>query len=101
MPHLEESLRYATTTTRQCLNQQEASSLFPILEHVSFTDCTLTAKTSETAEFDLVCVNPEAATGTARFEVGDSTFRATLDVKMGGKNMKFSQRISGQRMGSC
>jgi len=101
MPHLEENLRYATTSEQHCLSQQKASFFFPILKHVSFTDCVLTAKESESAVFDLTCINPEAATGTARFVISEKLFRATLDIKMGGKNMKFSQRTSGQRIGPC
>jgi len=103
MPHLETSLRYTTTNTQQCLNRENASSLFPVLEHVSFVDCALVAKPPNGAyeEFDLVCLNTEAATGSARIVVDEELFRATLNIKMGGKNMKFSQRINGQRIGNC
>jgi len=103
LPNLNESLRYATTTTNQCLHEQEASSLFPILSQVSFVGCNLVGNQSDTehSDFDLVCNNSQAATGTARFIISASTFRASLDVKMGGKNMKFSQRISARRIGPC
>jgi len=103
MPHLEENLRYATTNYTQCLNREDASSLFPILSHVSFSDCELVAKTAEEqfTEFDLVCLNAEAASGSARYIINKKMFRAILEVKMGGKNMKFSQRIQGHRVGSC
>ena len=103
LPHLENNLHYTTTQTRQCLGQQETSSLFPILDHVSFNGCALVEKQehSEKNTFDLVCSNPEAATGLAHFVIEKETFRATLSVKMGGKNMKFSQRVNGRRVGDC
>jgi len=103
MPNLEESLRYTTTKTRQCLSRENASSLFSVLEHVSFSGCSLVEKHSEGEyeKFDLVCINPNAATGSASFAVKEEIFHATLKVKMGGKNMKFSQRVSGHRIGNC
>lgn len=103
LPHLENNLHYTTTQTRQCLGQQDASTLFPILDHVSFVGCALVKKHAnpENNAFDLVCSNPEAATGQAHFVIEKETFRATLSVKMGGKNMKFSQRVNGRRIGAC
>ena len=103
MPHLEANLRYATTETRHCLNRDNVSSLFPLLAHVSFTGCSLVEKQSagEYKEFDLVCLNPEAATGSAQLVADEEVLRATLNVKMGAKNMKFSQRINGHRIGDC
>jgi len=103
MPHLEESLRYATTNSLQCLSNEDASSLFPVLTHASFANCTLKGKQpeGEYVQFDLICLNSEAASGLARFVVDEEVFRATLNVKMGGKNMKFSQRINGHRTGDC
>jgi len=103
LPHLENNLHYTTTNTRQCLGRQDASTLFPILEHVSFTGCALVERQSnkKNTEFSLVCSNPEAATGLAHFFIEKEAFRATLDIKMGGKNMKFSQQVYGRRIGAC
>jgi len=103
MPHLESNLRYANTQSSQCLGRQDASNLFPILDHVSFTGCALvgTQPNVENQTFDLVCANPEAATGSVRFIIDQDVFRATLNIKMGGKNMKFSQRVFGRRVGDC
>jgi len=103
MPHLETNLRYTNTSTQQCLIRENVSTLFPVLEHVSFVDCALVEKQSKRAyeEFELVCLNAEAATGSARVVVDQQLFRATLYIKMGGKNMKFSQRVNGQRIGNC
>jgi len=103
MPHLEHSLRFANTDAHQCLNQPNATSLFPVLKHASFNDCALIRKqpSAVSEEFNLICANPEAATGTVRFIINDKSFRGTLKIKMGGKNMKFSQQIRGSRIGEC
>jgi hypothetical protein len=103
LPHLEENLRYATTHSRQCLGTQEASALFPILRHEAFAGCTLVhASSSETeAHFSLRCDNPQAATGAAEFALQSGGFQAVLYLKMGGKNMTLSQRLSAPRLGAC
>ena len=103
MPHLEEALRYATTTSRQCLGTQEASALFPLLSHQAFAGCALVreAASDSEAHFSLRCDNPQAATGAAHFELQSSGFQAVLYVKMGGKNMTLSQRLSAPRLGAC
>lgn len=103
LPHLEESLRYATTTSRRCLATQEASALFPLLRHEAFAGCTLDGEPSSPAEaqFSLRCDNPQAATGSARFVLQPDGFQAELHVKMGGKNMTLSQRLRAPRLGAC
>lgn len=104
MPHLEESLRYATTRARQCLGTLEASALFPLLRHEAFAGCSLDheASSSDThADFTLRCSNPQAATGVAHFALQPDGFQAVLYVKMGGKNMTLSQRLSAPRLGPC
>jgi len=104
MPHLRENLRYATTHTTQCLGPQDAFRLFPILSQASFQGCAFVESHSASPlelELELVCSNPTAASGQAKFELGEAFFRANLNVKMGGKNMKFTQIVSGQRTGAC
>jgi hypothetical protein len=103
LPHLEENLRYATTRTRQCLGTQDAAALFPLLGHVAFAGCALVQESPSAAEarFSLRCKNPQAATGAAEFALESGGFHAVLQVKMGGKNMTLSQRLSAPRLGAC
>lgn len=103
LPHLEEALRYATTRTRQCLQAPEATDLFPLLRHQAFTGCTLAsdAKAGDGLHYSLQCRNPEAASGSAVFELDGSRISAVLELKMGGKNMTLSQRLHGPRLGPC
>jgi hypothetical protein len=103
LPHLEEALRYATTRTRQCLREPDATSIFPLLQHQAFAGCSLVPSTevNDGLSFTLQCTNPEAASGAAVFEVGASYLSAVLELKMGGKNMTLSQRLSGPRVGPC
>lgn len=100
LPHLEENLRYATERDRRCLGTQNAARLFPVLEHPSFKGCRLTGTDSD-LQFNIQCQNPEAASGTATFDIDPQRFSGTLDIKMGGKNMRFTQIVTGRRTGEC
>jgi len=103
LPHLEEALRYATTRTRQCLREPDATGMFPLLQHQAFTGCVLVPKgeAGDGLRFVLACRNREAASGTALFDVDAGSVAAALDIKMGAKNMTVSQRIHGRRVGDC
>ena len=95
MPNLEENLRYATTREQRCVNLDDFDSLFPILRHASFEGCHLGHG------YRLVCANPEVASGTARLDAAGERIAGILEVKMGGKNMTFSQRIEAVRLRDC
>jgi Protein of unknown function (DUF3617) len=100
LPHLEEALRYATVRTTKCLAADSADSFFPVLQHEALSGCTLVA-TDRADTFALSCRNSEAATGSATFDSSHSGVHATLNLKMGGKNMTLSQRVVGARQGGC
>ena len=103
LPHLEEALRYATTHTRECLREPDATRLFPLLLQPAFAGCHLVpaASVGDKLHFVLRCANPEAATGSAVFNVSHYKLSAVLELKMGGKNMTLSQKLTGTRVGSC
>lgn len=103
LPHLEEALRYATEHKRQCLHEPDATSVFPLLKHQAFTGCKLdpAAQGSDGLHFALQCANPEAASGSAAFQVDAGAVAGVLDIKMGAKNMTVSQRVYGRRVGAC
>jgi hypothetical protein len=103
MPHLEESLRYSTTRERRCLRTEELSSLFPILRHPSLGGCKLgdERRRGDTMRYLLVCASPQVATGNARLDAGPGRIAGILEIKMGGKNMTFAQRIEAVRQGEC
>jgi hypothetical protein len=94
MPHLEENLRYATTRQRRCLGADDFAALFPILQHPSLEGCGLAGDL-------LVCASPDVATGAVRLEHSPGRVSGVLEVKMGGKNMTFAQRVEAVRRGPC
>ena len=94
MPNLEENLRYATTREQHCVNIADIEAFFPILRHPSLDGCHLD-------RYRLVCANPQVATGTARLDAVGERVAGLLQIKMGGKNMTFSQRIEAVRQRDC
>jgi hypothetical protein len=103
LPHLEENLRYATTQQRHCLGTQDVSALFPILRHEAFSGCALSggALMEGRLEYALACKNPQAASGVAHLLISPARLNGSLEIKMGGKSMTLSQRITALRVGAC
>jgi hypothetical protein len=103
MPHLEESLRYATTRQKRCLSQAELHSVFPVLRHESLKGCNLgdESRNDETVSYRLICGGGNLTTGAARWRLGAAHVSGTLDVKLGGKNMTFNQRVTATPLGEC
>jgi hypothetical protein len=103
MPHLEENLRYANTTRRQCLALSQLTSAFPILRHPALEGCKLEneLRQPQSLSYQLVCTGGHGTTGSAIWHLDEHRIRGTLDVKLGGKNMTFFQRITAIPLGNC
>ena len=103
MPHLEENLRYAVTRENRCLTGEDLASAFPILTHASLADCKLRheSRLGDDVSYLLVCDGGHGTTGSASWRVGKQLIVGTLSVKLGGKNMTFSQRVTAKPLGQC
>jgi hypothetical protein len=103
LPHLEENLRYATTRARLCLGRPQLATAFPILQHEALKGCTLDHERVSGASVSLLlsCEGGSQTTGVAEWHVDELGIHGTLDVKLGGKNMTFYQRINGRPIGDC
>lgn len=99
MPHLEENLRYAITHETRCLTRDELLTSFSVLNHPSLNGCSL--RPSGETTYDLVCRTDSGTTGEARWEVESSRLQGTLHVRLGGKNMTFSQTITAIPVARC
>jgi hypothetical protein len=51
--------------------------------------------------YPLVCDGSNGTTGTAQLHADADRVKGVLQIKMGGKNMTFSQRIEAKRQGDC
>ena len=103
MPHLEENLRYATTREQRCLGENELWTAFPVLQYSALQDCKLDPEShgEDAVSFALICVGGHGTTGRAIWELGRTQSIGTLNVKLGGKNMTFYQRVTARVLGAC
>jgi hypothetical protein len=103
MPHLEENLRYADTRQQRCLAQDELWTAFPVLDHPALKGCRLTReyRAHDARSYALVCEDGSGTTGRATWRVGTHQMTGALSVKLGGKNMTFSQRLVARRLADC
>jgi hypothetical protein len=109
MPHLEENLRYTTTHQRSCISRKDLATEFPILSHPTLAGCTLrgesqkheTARNDDTVKYGLSCDDRHGTTGMAVWHIDKQRIRGRLDVKLGGKNMTFSQTVTAKVVGHC
>lgn len=103
MPHLEENLRYTVTREKRCLAGEDLASAFPILSHASLADCRLRQESrhGDSLSYRLVCDGGHGTSGSANWRVGEHSIHGTLNVKLGGKNMTFFQRVTARLLGPC
>lgn len=103
MPHLEENLRYTTTHEKLCLAHRSLAVAFPILRHPALQGCSLARefRGGDTVSYSLVCAGGHGTTGEAIWHVDEHRIRGTLNVKLGGKNMTFYQRVTALPLGAC
>jgi hypothetical protein len=103
MPHLEENLRYATTREQRCLDENELWTAFPILQYAALKDCRLEpeSRQEDAVSYALVCEGGHGTTGRATWELERTQSIGTLNVKLGGKNMTFFQRVTARALGAC
>ena len=103
MPHLETNLRYATVTETRCLDPRDLSGAFWMVKDVSLQDCQLvkTTESEDAAAYLLQCHGGHGTTGHATWQLGPAGLAGTLNVRLGGKNMTFFQRITARPIGAC
>jgi hypothetical protein len=49
----------------------------------------------------IACAGPNRGSAVATFETKGTTYRGTIKMNMGGKNMTMSETQAGKRIGDC
>lgn len=103
MPHLEENLRNLTTRETRCLAPHELFKAFPVLQYAALHGCSLApdAHLDDPVSYDLVCDGGQQTKGRAVWTRAEDRLTGTLNVKLGGKNMTFYQRVTAVMLGEC
>ncbi len=100
MPHLDE-MRRITKSEQRCVADGDATGLFPVMRQTAFRGCALVPRASDAGEYELRCQTELVATGLAVLDNARDGITGTLAVKMGGKNMTFSQHTTAHFVGPC
>jgi hypothetical protein len=103
MPHLEENLRYTMTREKRCIGPNDLASAFPVLTHSALKGCTLGDETrqDDTVTFLMSCEGGHGTTGSATWRISEHKISGQLNVRLGGKNLTFYQRVTGKPLGAC
>lgn len=103
MPNLEENLRYATLNEERCVDPSDLADQFWMTRDSALTDCRLvkTRQDPTAAHYRLACRGNHGAEGSARWTLDGDRLIGVLDLRLGGKNMTVTQRITGERIGNC
>jgi hypothetical protein len=102
MPHLEEMRRIVARETR-CVGAQDVRALFPVMRQPALNGCRFDfpEQAADAVQYVLACESARVATGTLALQARPPKLIGHLEVKMGGKNMTFSQRVVATRQGPC
>ena len=87
----------------QKIEQISIFALASRVNHPTLAGCTLggETRTDDTVRFGLSCDDRHGTTGTAVWHIDKQRIRGRLDVKLGGKNMTFSQTVTARVVGNC
>jgi len=55
----------------------------------------------DTATYRIACRGPNMGSAVAAFEITKNSYRGTINMNMGGKNMTMSETQVGKRVGDC
>ncbi len=102
MPHLDE-MRQISKHSSACINDADPAQFFPVFRQPALSGCELRfdRSTAGSVHYELSCNSINGASGTARLTIRGDHVQGVLKVKMGGKNMTFSQHVNASRQGSC
>ena len=103
MPHLDENLRYATRTERRCLPDLDASAPFWMLREPALAGCSVkpAVDEGEARVYVLACGGGNQATGRIEWDLDAGGGTGQLRVRLGGKNMTFTQHATVRRVARC
>ncbi len=89
----------------RCLSAEDLASgrAFFVLSDNPLKYCALRdyQVTGNAASYRIVCPGPNMGSALGKFETVGSTYRGSIFMNMGGKNMTMSETQIGRRIGEC
>jgi hypothetical protein len=95
----------APLVVSRCLSPDdlESGQAFFVLSDNPLKSCELVdyEATPGTAIYRIACAGPNRGSAVAVFDTKATTYRGTIKMNMGGKNMTMSETQAGKRIGDC
>lgn len=92
-------------TVNRCITSEdlESGGAFFVLSDNPLKRCALVdyETTARSARYRIVCEGPNRGSATALFDAQETSFRGTITMNMGGKNMTMAETQIGKRIGDC
>ncbi len=89
----------------RCVNRDDLKSgqAFFVLSDNPLKRCELVdyEATAGSAIYRIACAGPNRGSAVAVFDTKITTYRGTIKMNMGGKNMTMSEAQAGKRIGDC
>lgn len=89
----------------RCVSPADLKSgeAFSILSKNPLRNCDLLdyRVTDGTASYRIACPGPNKGSAVAVFQTTATTYRGSIDMNLGGKNMTMSETQAGTRIGNC
>jgi hypothetical protein len=95
----------APLVVTRCVSREDLQSgrAFFVLSDNPLKSCELIdyQATAGTAIYRIACAGPNRGSAVAVFDTRATTYRGTIKMNMGGKNMTMSETQAGKRTGDC
>jgi len=102
LPHLD-AMRREVETSQRCVTGPTPRELFSVFDQPALRGCDFAfpRATTQAVEYVLRCQSARVATGTLTLQRAGEDTVGVAAIKMGGKNMTFTQRVVARRVGAC
>jgi hypothetical protein len=103
LPNVQDVAAPIVLTRCVSLADLKSGQAFSVLSDNPLKNCDLLdyQATADTATYRIVCPGPNMGSAAAVFETTRTTYRGSIKMNMGGKNMTMSEMQVGRRVADC
>ena len=103
LPHVQDTAAPMVLTRCVRAADLESGLAFSVLSDNPLRSCDVLdyQATGDTAVYRIACPGPNRGSAVAVFDTTRTTYRGSIKMNMGGKNMTMSETQFGKRIGEC
>jgi hypothetical protein len=103
LPNVQDAAAPLVVTRCVSADDLQSGRVFFVLSDNPLKSCELIdyQATAGTAVYRIACAGPNRGSAVAVFDTRATTYRGTIKMNMGGKNMTMSETQAGKRIGDC